>query len=115
MKVIVPQGSTWVIENSNQFSDITEIIVENGGKIEIAKNGSLILTRASYITVIQGGSIVGDRGIQITNSSAGRTNYNAGTIDCDFLKIDGSGNGVDFVNYGTLKLNSYNASTMVRH
>lgn len=60
---------------------------------------------------MQGGSIVGDRGIQITNSSAGRTNYNAGTIDCDFLKIDGSGNGVDFVNYGTLKLNSYNAST----
>ena len=66
VKVIVPQGSTWVIENSNQFSDITEIIVENGGKIEIAKNGSLILTRASYITVMQGGSIVGDRGIQIT-------------------------------------------------
>lgn len=39
VKVIVPQGSTWVIENSNQFSDITEIIVENGGKIEIAKMG----------------------------------------------------------------------------
>ena len=111
VKVIVPQGSTWVIENSNQFSDITEIIVENGGKIEVAKNGSLVLTQASYITVMQGGSIVGDRGIQITNSSAGRTNYNAGTIDCDFLKIDGGGSGVDFVNYGTLKLNSYNAST----
>ena len=111
VKVIVPQGSTWVIENSNQFSNITEIIVENGGKIEVAKNGSLVLTQASYITVMQGGSIVGDRGIQITNSSAGRTNYNAGTIDCDFLKIDGGGSGVDFVNYGTLKLNSYNAST----
>ena len=111
VKVIVPQGSTWVIENSNQFSNITEIIVENGGKIEVTKNGSLVLTQASYITVMQGGSIVGDRGIQITNSSAGRTNYNAGTIDCDFLKIDGGGSGVDFVNYGTLKLNSYNAST----
>ena len=111
VKVIVPQGSTWVIENSNQFSNITEIIVENGGKIEVAKNGSLVLTQASYITVMQGGSIVGDRGIQITNSSAGRTNYDAGTIDCDFLKIDGGGSGVDFVNYGTLKLNSYNAST----
>ena len=111
VKVIVPQGSTWVIENSNQFSNITEIIVENGGKIEVAKNGSLVLIQASYITVMQGGSIVGDRGIQITNSSAGRTNYNAGTIDCDFLKIDGGGSGVDFVNYGTLKLNSYNAST----
>ena len=60
---------------------------------------------------MQEGSIVGDRGIQITNSSAGRTNYNAGTIDCDFLKIDGVGSGVDFVNYRTLKLNSYNAST----
>ena len=111
VKVIVPQGSTWVIENSNQFSNITEIIVENGGKIEVTKNGSLVLTQASYITVMQGGSIVGDRGIQITNSSAGHTNYNAGTIDCDFLKIDGSGSGADFVNYGTLKLNSYNAST----
>ena len=42
VKVIVPQGSTWVIENSNQFSNITEIIVENGGKIEVAKNGSQI-------------------------------------------------------------------------
>ena len=111
VKVIVPQGSTWVIENSNQFSNITEIIVENGGKIEVAKNGSLVLTQASYITVMLGGSIVGDRGIQITNSSAGHTNYNAGTIDCDFLKIDGSGSGADFVNYGILKLNSYNAST----
>ena len=48
---------------------------------------------------MQGGSIVGDRGIQIKNSSAGRTNYNACTIDCDFLKIDGGGSGVDFVNY----------------
>ena len=27
------------------------------------------------------------------------------------MKIDGGGSGVDFVNYGTLKLNSYNAST----
>lgn len=27
------------------------------------------------------------------------------------MKIDGSGSGADFVNYGTLKLNSYNAST----
>lgn len=54
MKVIVPQGSTWVIENSNQFSNITEIIVENGGKIEVVKNGSLVLTQASYITVMQG-------------------------------------------------------------
>ena len=52
VKVIVPQGSTWVIENSNQFSNITEIIVENGGKIEVAKNGSLVLTQASYITVM---------------------------------------------------------------
>lgn len=64
VKVIVPQGSTWVIENSNQFSNITEIIVENGGKIEVAKNGSLVLTQASYITVMQEGSIVGDRGFR---------------------------------------------------
>ena len=48
VKVIVPEGSTWVIENENQFSDITEVIVENGGKIEITRNASLILTRASY-------------------------------------------------------------------
>ena len=43
MKVIVPEGSTWVIENENQFSDITEVIVENGGKIEITRNAPLIL------------------------------------------------------------------------
>ena len=49
--------------------------------------------------------------IYMTNSSAGFTNYNAGIIDCDLLKIDGGGSGVDFMNYGTLKLNSYRAST----
>lgn len=32
VKVIVPQGSTWIIESSYQFSDITEIVVEMVGK-----------------------------------------------------------------------------------
>lgn len=111
IKIIVPQGSTWVIENSNQFDNITEIIVENGGIIKIAENATLILTQASYITVMPGGSIMGKGTIYMTNSSAGFTNYNAGIIDCDLLKIDGGGSGVDFMNYGTLKLNSYRAST----
>ena len=111
IKIIVPQGSTWVIENSNQFDNITEIIVEDGGIIKIAENATLILTQASYITVMPGGSIVGKGTIYMTNSSAGFTNYNAGTIDCGLLKIDGGGSGVDFMNYGTLKLNSYRAST----
>ncbi|MFS2520662.1 LruC domain-containing protein [Bacteroides xylanisolvens] len=109
VKVIVPQGSIWVIENSNQFDNITEIIVENGGKIEIAKNGSLILTQASYITVMSGGSIVGEGTIQITNGSAGLKNYNAGIIDCPVLDFNG---GVgEFYNYGLLKLDRYEAST----
>ena len=111
IKVIVPQGSTWVIENSNQFDNITEIIVENGGIIKIAENATLILTQASYITVMPGGSIMGKGTIYMTNSSAGFTNYNAGIIDCGLLKIDGGGSGVDFMNYGTLKLNFYRAST----
>ena len=111
IKIIVPQGSTWMIENSNQLDNITEIIVENGGIIKIAENATLILTQASYITVMPGGSIMGKGTIYMTNSSAGFTNYNAGIIDCDLLKIDGGGSGVDFMNYGTLKLNSYRAST----
>ena len=48
MKVIIPNGSTWVINNSVQFDNITEIIVEDGGKIEIDDDASLILTAASY-------------------------------------------------------------------
>ncbi|MEB3373197.1 hypothetical protein SFC43_06435 [Bacteroides sp. CR5/BHMF/2] len=60
VKVIVPQGSTWIIESSYQFSDITEIVVENGGKVEIAKNASLVLTNKSYLTVMPGGSIIGE-------------------------------------------------------
>ena len=111
IKIIGPQGSTWMIENSNQFDNITEIIVENGGIIKIAENATLILTQASYITVMPGGSIMGKGTIYMTNSSAGFTNYNAGIIDCDLLKIDGGGSGVDFMNYGILKLNSYRAST----
>ena len=111
IKIIIPQGSMWLIENSNQFDNITEIIVENGGIIKIAENATLILTQASYITVMPGGSIMGKGTIYMTNSSAGFTNYNAGIIDCDLLKIDGGGSGVDFMNYGILKLNSYRAST----
>lgn len=111
VKVIIPNGSTWVIENANQFDNITEIIVEDGGKIEITKNGTLILTNASYVTVLPGGSIIGESGIRITNSSAGQSNYNAGTIDCSFLNIEGGGSGHEFYNYGLLKLDRYSAST----
>ena len=33
VKVIIPNNSTWVINNSVQFDNITEVIVEDGGKI----------------------------------------------------------------------------------
>lgn len=109
VKVIVPQGSTWIIESSYQFSDITEIVVENGGKVEIAKNTSLALTNKSYLTVMPGGSIIGEGTIQITNGSSGLRNYNAGTINCSVLDFNG-GVGV-FYNYGLLQLERYEAST----
>lgn len=109
VKVIVPQGSTWIIESSYQFSDITEIVVENGGKVEIAKNASLALTNKSYLTVMPGGSIMGEGTIQITNGSSGLRNYNAGTINCSVLDFNG-GVGV-FYNYGLLQLERYEAST----
>ena len=109
VKVIVPQGSTWIIESSYQFSDITEIVVENGGKVEIAKNASLALTNKSYLTVMPGGSIIGKGTIQITNGSSGLRNYNAGTINCSVLDFNG-GVGV-FYNYGLLQLERYEAST----
>ena len=109
VKVIVPQGSTWIIESSYQFSDITEIVVENGGKVEIAKNASLALTNKSYLTVMPGGSITGKGTIQITNGSSGFKNYNAGTINCSVLDFNG-GVGV-FYNYGLLQLERYEAST----
>lgn len=110
VKAIISQGSTWIIENSYQFDNIAEIIVENGGKIEIAKNGSLILTQASYITVMPGGSITGEGSIKMTNGSADCKNYNAGTIQCSLLDFNGGGEG-GFYNYGTLKLDRYDAST----
>ena len=109
VKVIVPQGSTWIIESSYQFSDITEIVVENGGKVEIAKNASLALTNKSYLTVMPGGSIIGEGTIQITNGYSGLRNYNAGTINCSVLDFNG-GVGV-FYNYGLLQLERYEAST----
>lgn len=109
VKVIVPQGSIWIIESSYQFSDITEIVVENGGKVEIAKNASLVLTNKSYLTVMPGGSIIGEGTIQITNGSSGLRNYNAGTINCSVLDFNG-GVGV-FYNYGLLQLERYEAST----
>lgn len=109
VKVIIPNGSTWVINNSVQFDNITEIIVEDGGKIEIDNDASLILTAASYITVMKGGSIKGDGDIRITNGSAGCKNYNAGKIDCSVLDFNG---GVgEFYNYGELELDKYMAST----
>lgn len=109
VKVIVPQGSTWIIKNSAQFDKIIEIIVEDGGKIEIEDDRSLILTGASYITVLRGGKIKGDGDIKITNGSGGCRNYNAGTIHCSTLDFNG---GVgEFYNYGELELEEYKAST----
>lgn len=109
VKVIVPQGSTWIIESSYQFSDITEIIVENGGKVEIVKNANLVLTDKSYLTVMPGGSIMGAGTIRITNGSSGFKNYNAGTINCSVLDFNGGVGG--FYNYGLLQLERYEAST----
>lgn len=109
IKVIIPSGITWVIKKSIQFSNITEIIVEDGGKIEIDDNASLILTAASYLTVLKGGSIKGDGDIRITNGSGGCKNYNAGTIDCSVLDFNGGAG--EFYNYGKLELDKYMAST----
>lgn len=109
VKVIIPHGSTWVIKNSMQFSNITEFIVEDGGKIEIKENASLTLTNASYLTVLKGGKIEGDGKIQITNGSAGYKNYNAGTIKCSVLDFNGGPGG--FYNYGEMELDKYMAST----
>lgn len=109
IKVIISSGSTWIIDKSVQFSDITEIIVEDGGKIEIDDNASLILTAASYLTVLKGGSIKGEGDIRITNGSNRYKNYNAGTIDCSVLDFNGAAG--EFYNYGKLELDKYMAST----
>lgn len=109
IKVIIPNGSTWTIENSIQFNNITEFIVEDGGKIEIKDDASLILTAASYFTVLKGGSINGEGDIRITNGSGGFKNYNAGTIDCSVFDFNGGAG--EFYNYGKLELDKYMAST----
>lgn len=109
VKVIISHGSKWIISTSVQFSDITEIIVEDGGTIEINDGASLILTNKSYLTVMNGGTIKGDGDIQITNGSAGFKNYNGGTIDCSDLDFNGGAG--EFYNYGLLKLDKYKAST----
>lgn len=109
IKVIVTNGSKWIIKDNNQFSDITEIIVEDGGEIEIKDHASLILTNSSYITVMKGGVIKGDGDIRITNGSGRCKNYNAGIIDCS--DFDFNGGAGEFYNYGELKLDKYMAST----
>lgn len=109
IKVIITNGSKWVIKDNNQFSDITEIIVEDGGEIEIKENASLMLTNSSYITVMKGGVIKGDGDIRVTNGSGNCKNYNAGTIDCN--DFDFNGGAGEFYNYGELKLKNYKAST----
>lgn len=111
VKVIIPNGSTWVINNNFRISNITEFIVEDGGKIEVSGNASLILTQTSYLTVLHGGTIEGTGSINITNNSGGLSNYNGGRINCTLLHIEGGGSDRSFVNYGTLNLERYEAST----
>lgn len=110
IKVIVPSRSKWIIENGRQFDNILEIIVEDGGIIELKGNASLILTGTACITVMKGGTIQGDGGeIQITNGSGEYKNYNAGTIACS--AIDFNGGAGEFYNYGKLQLDKYKSST----
>lgn len=93
-------------DNIGNLNGEVQLVFTKNGSLKL--NKKLQLTNSSYISVLQGGRIYGTGELYYSNGSNGNPNYNAGTIDIKTLAVDCAGN---FFNYGTMTLNSYQAST----
>ena len=97
---------TWNLNEYQKIGGKGSIVIAPTGKLVLSNNAKIEMVNEARLVVLQGGSITGAGEIIVNNGNAvGYENYNGGTIDITKF----NNNFGKFFNYGTFKVNEYDA------
>ncbi|MDE6012314.1 MAG: DUF4842 domain-containing protein, partial [Prevotella sp.] len=104
-RTIVVKG-TWNLSENQRVGERGQVIIADGGVLNIAEGTTLELVNQSRLVVMPGGTVQGKGEIMVSNGNeAGFENYNGGTIDVGTF----NNNFGKFYNYNTFKCYTYEA------
>lgn len=104
-RTIVVKG-TWNLNANQRVGSRGQVIIADGGVLNIAEGMTLEMVNQARLVVMPGGIIQGKGNIKVTNGNdAGFENYNGGTIDVGTF----NNNFGKFYNYNTFKCYTYEA------
>ena len=105
-RTVVVKG-TWNLNKDQRVGSRGQIIVANGGVLNIASGCTVELVNQSRLVVMPGGTVQGAGNIKVTNGNdEGFENYNGGTINITGTFNNNFGK---FYNYNFFKCNTYEA------
>lgn len=104
-RTIVVKG-TWNLNESQRVGSRGQIIIADGGVLNIDEGKTLEMVNQSRLVVMPGGTIQGKGNIMVSNGNEeGFENYNGGTINVGTF----NNNFGKFYNYNTFKCYTYEA------
>ena len=102
-RTIVVTG-TWNITVNQRIGSLGQIIIADGGTVDVKSGVTLNMVNQARLVVLQGGTLTGAGKVEVNNGNAeGLENYNAGTIDVAKF----NNNFGKFHNYGKFLVNEY--------
>lgn len=105
-RTIVVKG-TWNLNESQRVGSRGQVIIADGGVLNIAEGTTLQMVNQARLIVMSGGTIQGKGNIEVTNGNeAGFENYNGGIINIGGTFNNNFGK---FYNYNTFKCYTYQA------
>lgn len=105
-RTVVVKG-TWNLTADQTVGSRGQVIIANGGVLNIASGKALTLVNQSRLVVMPGGTVQGAGNIKVTNGNEeGFENYNGGTINITGTFNNNFGK---FYNYNFFKCNTYEA------
>ena len=105
-RTIVVKG-TWNLTADQTVGSRGQVIIANGGVLNISSGKTLTLVNQSRLVVMPGGTVQGAGNIKVTNGNEeGFENYNGGTINITGTFNNNFGK---FYNYNFFKCNTYEA------
>lgn len=104
-RTIVVKG-TWNLNENQRVGSRGQVIIADGGVLNIAEGVTLEMVNQARLVVMPGGTIQGKGNIMVSNGNdEGFENYNGGTIDVGTF----NNNFGKFYNYNTFKCYTYEA------
>lgn len=127
--IIIIAGK-WEPNTSVDIQQGFEFYIIDGGKIELPDNYTISFVQSSNFNVLRGGTIEGHK-LALTNSSYGKYNYNAGTMEVDYFHASSGGafyncgevdidnmdftSGCKFINQGKAKIEDTNTNLTIEN